>query len=216
MWAFSDKFLFKIQRIHYKSNPVISQAAAGFGKYNTFRSRPGLSPPVRVLGTKKEHPKGCLCRCPVAVPDALLGANAFVARRPLPLAPLPAPAPGGGRVAPRTLTSGSSPRHQKRAPKRVLFFGAGGRTRTGTVSPPVDFESTTSTIPSHRLVCIIENRRIPILAQNKVAAFQAAKCRQRLWYPADVLGANACVPRRPLHLLRLRFLCLRQRSGSQQ
>ena len=23
-------------------------------------------------------------------------------------------------------------------------FGAGGRTRTGTVSPPVDFESTTS------------------------------------------------------------------------
>ncbi len=24
------------------------------------------------------------------------------------------------------------------------IFGAGGRTRTGTVSPPVDFESTTS------------------------------------------------------------------------
>ena len=30
------------------------------------------------------------------------------------------------------------------------FFGAGDRTRTGTLSPAVDFESTTSTIPSHR------------------------------------------------------------------
>ena len=35
------------------------------------------------------------------------------------------------------------------------FYGAGGRTRTGTLSPAVDFESTTSTIPSHRQVCII-------------------------------------------------------------
>ena len=26
-----------------------------------------------------------------------------------------------------------------------MFFGAGGRTRTGTLSPAVDFESTTST-----------------------------------------------------------------------
>ena len=32
-----------------------------------------------------------------------------VAHRPLPLAPLPPPATGGGRLAPRTLTSGSSP-----------------------------------------------------------------------------------------------------------
>ncbi len=32
------------------------------------------------------------------------------------------------------------------------FFGAGDRTRTGTLSPAVDFESTTSTIPSHRQV----------------------------------------------------------------
>ena len=30
------------------------------------------------------------------------------------------------------------------------IFGAGDRTRTGTLSPAVDFESTTSTIPSHR------------------------------------------------------------------
>ena len=33
---------------------------------------------------------------------------------------------------------------------RVLKIGAGDRTRTGTLSPAVDFESTTSTIPSHR------------------------------------------------------------------
>ena len=32
-------------------------------------------------------------------------------------------------------------------------YGAGDRTRTGTLSPAVDFESTTSTIPSHRQVC---------------------------------------------------------------
>ena len=32
------------------------------------------------------------------------------------------------------------------------IFGAGDRTRTGTLSPAVDFESTTSTIPSHRQV----------------------------------------------------------------
>ena len=32
----------------------------------------------------------------------------------------------------------------------LYCFGAGDRTRTGTLSPAVDFESTTSTIPSHR------------------------------------------------------------------
>ena len=33
-----------------------------------------------------------------------------------------------------------------------FLFGAGDRTRTGTPSLAVDFESTTSTIPSHRLI----------------------------------------------------------------
>ena len=33
---------------------------------------------------------------------------------------------------------------------RVLDYGAGDRTRTGTPSLAVDFESTTSTISSHR------------------------------------------------------------------
>src|SRR5574344_278234 len=35
--------------------------------------------------------------------------------------------------------------YKKSTPQGVLFSGAGGRTRTGTLSPAVDFESTTST-----------------------------------------------------------------------
>ena len=34
--------------------------------------------------------------------------------------------------------------------------GAGGGTRTHTVSPPADFESATSTIPSHRRIMIFD------------------------------------------------------------
>ena len=59
-------------------------------------------------------------------------------------------ATGGGRVAPRTLTSGSSPTGTKINPIvnvsfTMGFIGAGDRTRTGTLSLAVDFESTTST-----------------------------------------------------------------------
>ena len=44
----------------------------------------------------------------------------------------------------------------------VLFYGAGGGTRTHTVLPPTDFESVTSTIPSHRreIEYIIRKRKI--------------------------------------------------------
>ena len=44
------------------------------------------------------------------------------------------------------------PQIQKSRPAKgqPAFFGAGGGTRTHTVSPPTDFESVTSTIPSHR------------------------------------------------------------------
>ena len=35
----------------------------------------------------------------------------------------------------------------------LYWFGAGDRTRTGTLSPAADFESATSTISSHRQVC---------------------------------------------------------------
>ena len=44
---------------------------------------------------------------------------------------------------------------------RVLKIGAGDRTRTGTLSPAVDFESTTSTISSHRQVCICDAVLMP-------------------------------------------------------
>ncbi len=48
--------------------------------------------------------------------------------------------------------------HMRRAPlfdkivrkAGLIHYGAGGGTRTHTVSPPTDFESVTSTIPSHR------------------------------------------------------------------
>ena len=50
-------------------------------------------------------------------------------------------------------------------------FGAGGRTRTGTLSPAVDFESTTSTIPSHRQVCYLLFIRQPPLTIYIVATF---------------------------------------------
>ena len=43
---------------------------------------------------------------------------------------------------------------KRKTPKPLQYknfgVGAGDRTRTGTLSPAVDFESTTSTIPSHR------------------------------------------------------------------
>ena len=46
------------------------------------------------------------------------------------------------------------------ADKRGFLHGAGGRARTGTVSPPVDFESTTSTnsiTPARCSISIIQN-----------------------------------------------------------
>ena len=70
----------------------------------------------------------------------------------------PAETPGGNSPPDCCIWIGSSPSppgYQKREPPvGVLFFGAGDRTRTGTLSPAVDFESTTSTIPSHRQVSI--------------------------------------------------------------
>ena len=49
----------------------------------------------------------------------------------------------------------------------LYWFGAGDRTRTGTLSPAVDFESTTSTIPSHRQVCdSFFNRQPPLATIN--------------------------------------------------
>ena len=58
----------------------------------------------------------------------------------------------------RPPSSSPPPKSKKTAIQRMtVFFGAGDRTRTGTLSPAVDFESTTSTIPSHRQVLIQYN-----------------------------------------------------------
>ena len=68
--------------------------------------------------------------------------------RPLPLARVAVSATGSAPLAPRTLTYGSNPTGiaKKQIPHwGICFFGAGDRTRTGTMSPSVDFESTTST-----------------------------------------------------------------------
>ena len=55
------------------------------------------------------------------------------------------------RVAKRSQRFAKSPRVRANTPGwgRCLF-GTGGGARTHTVSPPADFESATSTIPSHR------------------------------------------------------------------
>lgn len=66
-------------------------------------------------------------------------------------------APRPGKTLHRTVLfpPASSPvRHNQtqRHPLGASVFGAGGGTRTHTESPPADFESATSTIPSHRHV----------------------------------------------------------------
>ena len=66
------------------------------------------------------------------------------------------------------------PRCKKQIPgSGICFFGAGDRTRTGTLSPAVDFESTTSTIPSHRQVRKILYTNFIKIARGKIkmAAF---------------------------------------------
>ena len=85
----------------------------------------------------------------------------------------------------------------------ICFFGAGDRTRTGTLSPAADFESATSTISSHRQVCI------SFSVTSRRWLFIVAALRRRMSpsfaVPDDRLGVNAFVARRPLHLLRLRL-----------
>ena len=108
--------------------------------------------------------------------------------------------------------------YKKYLPRNVSIrgrcFGAGDRTRTGTLSPAVDFESTTSTIPSHRQVCytfisIDRCRRF-----HKEAAL-GGKMSPSFAVPDECPRVSkAFVLRRPLHLLRLRFIRYRRRSGS--
>ena len=60
--------------------------------------------------------------------------------------------------------------------------GAGDRTRTGTLSPAADFESATSTISSHRQVCIsfsVTSRRWRFYCGRLAAADVAFVCGTR-------------------------------------
>ena len=125
----------------------------------TLKSRKKCSARIDFL-RQKERPRwgsfffgaGVLLRCPVcALPSKRLRCTPTAATRSgRCICP-----PGSAPLAPQTLTSGSSPTGTKINPIvnvsfTMGFIGAGGRTRTGTLSPAVDFESTTSTIPSHR------------------------------------------------------------------
>ena len=66
--------------------------------------------------------------------------------------PHSAPEPRRARPRPKRARAGFPIIKTKPAPGSVALggAGAGGGTRTHTVSPPTDFESVTSTIPSHR------------------------------------------------------------------
>ena len=75
-----------------------------------------------------------------------------------------------------------------------------------------------------RFVCICARECAQILVRLRLAVANddsiilwppgAADAALRLRCPANVLGIDAFVPRRPLHPLRLRFFCHRQRAGS--
>ena len=82
-----------------------------------------------------------------AVPDPLLAHKGCVDGRPLhnALAPLYLP-PAAGRYAARLSPAVRVRPASKKAdtPKGICFFGAGDRTRTGTLSLAVDFESLPS------------------------------------------------------------------------
>lgn len=55
--------------------------------------------------------------------------------------------------------------------------GAGGGTRTHTESPPADFESATSTIPSHRPVRMYHNIIKHVVWKSKLFSAQRAMTR---------------------------------------
>ena len=78
----------------------------------------------------------------------------------------------GGILSPDGFSSLPAPPKQKDRTRRSFRFGAGGGTRTHTVSLPTDFESVTSAIPSHRRLF---SCNIYIIAERK------AKCKKNLW-----------------------------------
>ena len=73
----------------------------------------------------------------------------------------------------------------------LFLFGAGDRTRTGTLSPAVDFESTTSTIPSHRQVFSdLKYNIVPCKLQGKVFLTAGGGLKMTLTYGGGIITIN--------------------------
>ena len=98
------------------------------------------------------------------------------------------------------------------------YYGAGDRTRTGTLSPAVDFESTTSTnsITPAGVFFVVYRFQPPLLIFLYGGRRFGGNMSPPFAVPGVLLGGNACVAHRPLHLLHPRFFRHRRRSGSQR
>ncbi len=81
----------------------------------------------------------------------------------------------------------------------LYWFGAGDRTRTGTLSPAVDFESTTST-NSITPAGVINYITIPA---SRICFSLSGFSPSPVAVPGVLLGANACVAHRPQPLPRV-------------
>ena len=83
--------------------------------------------------------------------------------------------------------------------------GAGGRTRTGTVSPPVDFESTTSANsipPANQCANVLYNKEVikSSLSQEKLAEILEVSPRMMSYYCS---GQRKPTQRKLLRLIRV-------------
>ena len=141
---------------------------------------PGQGSKARLETAKKD---GLLLRtvlriCPVGVPgECPWRRSACVPRRPRPLAPLPSPATGGGRVSPPTSYARRSHNlsdsceacyhNQRKTPPGwvVFFFGCGGRTRTYDlrVMSPTSFQLLYSAIWGAPQRLYIISRGVPFV-----------------------------------------------------
>ena len=71
----------------------------------------------------------------------------------------------------------------------LYLFGAGGGTRTHTVSLPTDFESVTSAIPSHRPITKLLYRKPP-----PIASTNATNLPQMAEFPLPTAPTAPCRP----------------------
>ena len=84
----------------------------------------------------------------------------------------------------------------------LLFIGAGGRTRTGTMSPSVDFESTTSTnsiTPAGVLNCSVVMRFFLLRCPTNVLGFEKpSSLVDRSHSLGSLLPPQAALPSLPI------------------